>query len=69
MKQFELVRIEDVSGISGTGIIAEGIQFSNGVCVLNWLTEHSSLGIYQSADELCAIHCHEGKSYIKWKPS
>ncbi len=38
MKKFWLKRIEDVSQVSGTGIVAEGIIFSDGVAVLRWLT-------------------------------
>jgi len=29
MKQFHLVRTQEVSGVSGTGHIAEGVVFSN----------------------------------------
>jgi hypothetical protein len=39
MKRFRLVRDRDVSGVSGTGIVAEGTMFSDGTCVLRWLTE------------------------------
>jgi len=38
MKKFWLKRIEDFSGISGTGIVAEGVIFSNGKAILSWLT-------------------------------
>jgi hypothetical protein len=37
MRLFSLVRDEDVSGISGTGPIAEGVEFTDGSVALRWL--------------------------------
>lgn len=64
---FWLKRIEDESGVSGTGIVAEGVMFSNGKCVLSWLTKHTSVAVYDSIDELEAIHGHNGKTVIVHK--
>jgi len=50
MRQFKLVRNVDVSGVSGTGHVAEGVQFGNGKCVLNWLTQYSSVAIYDDIE-------------------
>ena len=36
MRVFALIRDVDVSGVSGTGVVAEGVQFSDGTCVLRW---------------------------------
>jgi len=66
MRRFFLVRHEDVSKISGTGIVAEGVQFSNGQCVMHWLTSVSSLVVHSSMNNLLAIHGHDGKSTIAW---
>jgi len=66
MRNFRLVRTEDVSGISGTGIIAEGVQFSSGKCVLAWTTEYQSVAVYDSIEELDAIHGHNGRTHIEW---
>jgi hypothetical protein len=30
MKTFRLIRFEDKSGVSGTGLVAEGVQFTAG---------------------------------------
>jgi L-alanine-DL-glutamate epimerase-like enolase superfamily enzyme len=59
-KRFYLKRIEDETGISGTGYVAEGIQFSDGTCVLHWLTTTTSTGIYHSIVEMEYIHGHRG---------
>lgn len=66
MRRFRLKRQEDETGISGTGYIAEGVQFSDGQCVINWLTATSSMGIYHSVVEMLHIHGHGGKTVIEW---
>jgi hypothetical protein len=65
-KRFFLKRKQDISGVSGVGYVAEGIQFSNGVCVLQWTTETASLGIYHSHIELIHIHGHLGLTQIEF---
>lgn len=64
MKPFWLQRVEDESGVSGVGLVAEGVIFSNGWCALTWLTEHTSVAFYQGIEEVEAIHGHDGKTKI-----
>lgn len=66
MRTFELHRIEDATGISGTGIIAQGVQFDDRTCALRWLTEHRSTALYDSIEVLEKIHGHEGKTKTVW---
>lgn len=66
MRPFRLHRLIDVSGVSGRGVVAEGIEFENGKCALHWLTEHSSVAIYDNVETLRAIHEHGGKTRIEW---
>lgn len=66
MINFKLERTEDASGVSGTGIVAEGVIFRNGKCVLNWLTNLSSITIYDNIEILEKIHGHEGRTKIKY---
>jgi hypothetical protein len=68
VKTFLLRRTVDVSGVSGTGAICEGVQFSDGVCALRWLTDHRSTAIYASMDDLVAIHGHDGATTVEWTP-
>ena len=35
-KRFKLIRDEDETGISGTGVVAFGVTFSDGVTVTHW---------------------------------
>ena len=66
-RNFVLRRIEDESGISGIGDVAEGVEFSNGKCALCWITQYRSVAIYDSVRELEAIHGHDGKTVIVWE--
>lgn len=64
MKPFWLERIEDESRISGVGLVAEGVVFTNGWCAMTWLTEYTSIAFYQSIKEVEAIHGHAGNTRI-----
>jgi hypothetical protein len=64
MRPFWLQRVEDESGVSGVGLVAEGIVFSSGWCALTWLTGHKSVAFYPSLEEIEAIHGHDGKTKI-----
>lgn len=59
-------RMEDVSGTSGTGVVAEGAIFTNTKVILSWLTIHKSMAIYDSLAEMEAIHGHDGRTKIVW---
>jgi len=66
LRRFVVIRSVDVSGISGTGIVAEGVQFSAGRVVLIWLLEHSSSGIYDNLFDLLFIHSHNEAIIVHW---
>jgi hypothetical protein len=50
MRTFYLHRIADESGVSGTGLVAQGVEFDNGKCALTWLLEVSSVVIYEKIE-------------------
>ena len=64
MRTFKLVRTEDASGVSGTGDVAEGVEFDNGKCVMCWDTDTSSIAIYEDVDDLVKIHGHQGRTKV-----
>lgn len=66
MRRFILLRDHDVSGVSGTGLIAEGIAFSSGRAVLTWLGPLSSTTLHDSVATLIAIHGHGGATRLVW---
>lgn len=66
IRTFELHRDLDPNGISGTGLVAEGCQFSDGTCTMHWVTDYRSTTVYSDVETLYAIHGHEGASRIVW---
>lgn len=66
MRRFNLVRNEDETGISGTGNVAQGIEFDTGRCAMAWLTEVSSVALYDSIQDVVTIHGHNGKTVVEW---
>lgn len=75
MRRFLLERVDDESGVSGTGWVAEGIQFTNGICALTWrvlsgrpiaVGDWSSVAVYPSQACLEEIHGHNGKTVVRW---
>mgnify|MGYP001010896730 CR=1 FL=1 len=61
IRKFHLERLKDISGISGCGVIAEGVEFSDTKqCVLHWIGEHSCTNFYASIEDIIYIHGHGG---------
>ena len=65
-RNFVLNRVEDESGVSGTGPVAEGTVYWNGKATLVWRTETSSVAVYDSIEDLERVHGHGGKTKIEW---
>ncbi len=68
MRRFYLIRHEDMDPdhISGTGIIAEGVVFEDGIVAMRWKTRWKSTAIYESVEDLTAIHGHGGKTALQF---
>lgn len=62
MRRFRLVRTEDVSGSSGTGTVAEGVEFTDGRVALRWRVAPCSSAAYDSLEDVLTIHGHEGRT-------
>lgn len=65
-RRFCLYRVEDESGVSGVGEVAEGCQFTNGRVALTFLVPPFSMLWYLSVEEMIAVHGHEGRTVIVW---
>ena len=64
-RRFHLVREEDETGVSGTGTVAEGIEFSDGLCAMRWVVKPAqSLGVFTTLVDLETIHGHNGKTRV-----
>lgn len=67
MRRFVLVRDEDVSGVSGTGVVAEGIEFTDKTVVLRWgQNPHPATAVWDSIEKVEAVHGHQGKTRVHW---
>lgn len=64
MRHFVLYRREDETGVSGTGVVAEGVMFDSGLIAVSWLTERTSIAVYRSMDDVRAIHGHGGNTEV-----
>jgi hypothetical protein len=65
-RRFVLIRHHDISGVSGTGVVAEGILFRDGAVALHWLGDHPSTTAWPSLDDVLAVHGHSGATVIRW---
>lgn len=66
MKLFYLERLEDISGVSGVGEVAEGVQFHDGQVVVSWFGQHHSVEVWPSVEDMIAVHGHSGKTIVRW---
>lgn len=77
MKMFKLVRDVDVTGISGTGVVAEGVEFSDGTVAMRWLDASVSPAnrkrgvrattvMHESVRSVEALHGHGGATHVEW---
>ena len=66
MRRFLLVRSEDVSGVSGTGRVAEGVVFHDGQYTMSWFGQLHTIEVGPSIEAVERIHGHEGRTRIEW---
>lgn len=62
MRVGHILRHEDESGVSGTGVVAEWIEYSDGEVVVHWLSHTPSTNHYRNIKQLEQIHGHGGKT-------
>lgn len=67
MRRFYLQRHEDETGVSGIGRVAEGVIFSNGKVALTWLTDYTSVAVYDTIEAVRVIHGHNGKTEVVYE--
>jgi hypothetical protein len=59
MRRFQLVRYVDPSGVSGTGIVAEGVQFTDQTVTLRWCSGRPATTVWNGIDDVLAVHGHQ----------
>ena len=65
-RRFQLVRSEDETGVSGTGVVGEGCLFSDGSVAFRWMSENSSSIWYGNIQAAIQVHGHGGKTKVHW---
>lgn len=67
-RRFQLVREVDTTGISGTGIVAFGVEFPDGKCATRWRVEGkpAQTCCWDSIDDVRTIHGHEGHTRVEY---
>lgn len=74
---FILRRNVDDTQVSGTGVVAEGIRFSDGTVALRWLEvprdsfSHKrgvrpTTALHESIESVIALHGHKGATVVEW---
>ena len=66
MRRFVLERHRDVSGVSGTGRVVEGVCFTDGTVAMRWVGGHASTVVYGSVDDVVSVHGHDGATRLTW---
>lgn len=65
LRRFILLRVDDVSGSSGTGIVARGVEHQPSKwCVLFW---EDSFKFFPTREVMMSIHSHEGRTRFHWQ--
>jgi hypothetical protein len=65
-RTFELVRYRDLSGISGTGVVAEGCVFTDGSVALRWRGNNPATAVWPDLESILAVHGHHGATEVRW---
>ena len=66
MRLFRLVREQDLTGVSGIGEVAEGVEFSDGTVAMRWKVPvgAGSTAFFRSIHDVKAVHGHGGATMV-----
>lgn len=83
-RRFELHRSADVTGVSGTGIVADGVEYYEPFTVtfpdggvrqllpswvrITWRGPYSSTVLWDSITHVLRVHGHDGATTVVWLP-
>ncbi len=67
-RRFRLVRHEDVSGVSGTGVVAHGVQMPDGSIALRWCVPGmpTTWNLLEAIEHVELLNGHRGKTEVEW---
>lgn len=67
-RRFYLERKDDVTGLSGTGRVLEGVVWQNGKVTVQWRPPLATITIYDSFEifEQLHVHGHPSINVVRW---
>lgn len=67
-RRFYLERENDVTGLSGTGRVLEGVLWQGGKVTVQWRPPLSTITIYDSFEifEQLHVHVHSSTNVVRW---
>lgn len=65
-RRFIVQRLDDETGTSGCGLVAEGVEFTDGTVAIRWRSMVASHAVFANIKAALAIHGHGGKTVIVW---
>ncbi|GHB55826.1 hypothetical protein GCM10010331_49610 [Streptomyces xanthochromogenes] len=65
-RRFYLQRDIDITGVSGTGRVADGVLWPDGTASVRWLGERPSSVHWDRMDDAEHVHGHGGATRIIW---
>lgn len=70
LRRFVLYRLKDVTGVSGTGVVAYGCEFPDGTAVVRWCVGAArSTVVWDSIADAIAVHGHDGATIVTYVDS
>lgn len=69
-RPFVLDRQVDVTGVSGSGVVAQGVEFADGVVALRWVGKWPTSVVFHEHGSASVehVHGHGGQTRIVWLP-
>jgi hypothetical protein len=58
IRAFTVFRASDETGISGDGVVIEGVELATGQCIVHWLypPPRGGIAIFESLDDFIKVH-------------
>ncbi|MEV0445864.1 hypothetical protein AB0I84_12825 [Streptomyces spectabilis] len=63
---FTLERDHDVTGVSGTGTVADGAVWPDGSVSIRWRGDRPSIVFWERLEDAVAVHGHGGATRFVW---
>ena len=65
-RRFVLERDVDITGHSGTGLVAWGVQYPDGRVSARWNGEIAQTSSWDSIADMISVHGHDGMTHLAW---